>query len=224
MSKMKTKGERQWIIASMYPQASTDKQEEIKDVYSDFTGSDLEQFKLDFMPMCRNHVFRHDIGQFVASYGGKNMPKLVVGYIDGEKDIIARYVIKHELMKPNGLKEMSLSFSLHQRRSNEHPGKWELIRGPLEGSLVKKGEKPNCRVIYTISESELKTIADPYITNLFGLNDNAPQSQQIDSFNLSPVVPDSSSLSRALVTNTQFNWIPEKGTFSFWLMCLCFSL
>src|SRR3982751_1197666 len=98
-----------WFFGVSKKKAYTDDVYALKDAFDDVTSSSLEKLNLAGVPVCRDHDRNDVIGEYVAHYDGRDTDKFVIGYID-DSSFTGRYVIEKELLKEDGLGDLSLGY------------------------------------------------------------------------------------------------------------------
>lgn len=137
---------RHWVIGVAATPSGGD-----KPGINDFLPHELERINLEGLPMCRMHDPQNIPGKWVNCIPTKDGP-LLIGYVD-EKDAQSSMVVKE--LKSGYLKELSMNHFVWAYKDGEDNNKMNILKLPMEVSLVDKGLRNNCRILGVCSEDEV---------------------------------------------------------------------
>lgn len=167
LRKFEKKGERIVVIAIGREKAYTDDVTKLNDPFDDIDGPSLQRLNLLGLPLCREHDRKNPFGKMIYQHGGRGSDKCIIFFVDKSK-VVGRYIAENELLKADGtgLSNVSIGFDAISLFNEKDPRNVSILRFPVEVSLVKENLSPGCQILFAMSESELKTKADEYISTL----------------------------------------------------------
>jgi hypothetical protein len=124
----------------------------VKYLSNDFEQKDIDNMRLEGMPICRMHNPDHVLGEIIDTYRGKSGALYAVGCLYGGDDKIGDVVYENEIDKKE-LTGLSLSHRLIGAKDNN---KTRILKLLLEVSVVKEAQRKGTRIFCCLRDKDLE--------------------------------------------------------------------